>query len=841
LPIRLRLSGETARDIDVPVRLYGPGDVTGLDPREVVRTEPASLSTDFEPNYFPLIEFDHPDLPWMFSPKVPDAAGRVHPWICLVTVRQDACSLDPGAPLPVLRCPRSELPNPDEAWAWAHAQVARSEANTGLDELLRSDPARSVSRLLSPRRLDAQTSYYACLVPVYEIGRKAGLDEQISAEDERALRYAWAADAPPATPIELPVYYHWEFRTGEREDFEALSARLQPYRPPEILDRPFDALGLRPMDISNPGWTLPDLLPPGAPGTVLGLEGALRAPETASTDWPAAARATAFQNRLRRLLNAPADQASPQGVEAPIVSPPIYGQWYPRATRVPDVNGQPRWLAELNLDPRYRVAAGMGAAVVRFEQEPLMAAAWEQLAAHERDEWARKRQELSQEVGEALRERHFAPLDTESLARMVAPIELASEQPRATTTGSADGDGPGVRSFEARTVRPDTARADPALSVAFRRLARHVRGAADTGEAAAQTRPAGARALQTPDPRREVVLAALGAPTPPLPEAVAAPETRGSAAAAGGPQDEVPFRFAPRFTTPMYEALRDYFAEALLPGMERIPPNTIALLETNQKFVEAFLVGLNHEMSRELLWREYPVDRQGTFFRHFWDTRGLATAPGGAPPDDTGDIAPVREWAPASRLGENTAGAAVDPEGQMVLLVRGDLLRRYPRAVIYAVRAQWAADGSGRREPLPGAENEKHPLFRATRSPDITLLGFGLSEQEVRGGDEPGSGPAGWFFVAQEQPTELRFGLDEGTSYGQEAPSSWGDLTWGHFAPNKEALQRLVYIPLIGALRDTRTNRAVPWAANGAHMAHILQQKPFGMYVHARAWLRKCN
>jgi len=849
LPIRLRVAGATTHDVDTPALLYGPGDVTGLDPHEVVRTEPVSMTTDFEPNYFPLIEFDHPDLPWMFSSNSPNTAGRLHPWICLATVRQDACSLDPGVPLPVLTCPRSELPNPAEAWAWAHAQVAHSETERDLNKLLSSDPARSVSRLLSPRRLDAQTSYYACLVPVYEIGRKAGLGEPVTPEDERALRYAWAPDAPGEGSTRLPVYYHWEFRTGEREDFEALVTRLQPNSLP-------DTLGLRPMDIREPGWTLPTL-PPGTPGTAIGLEGALRTLKMTSTPWPDEAR-TPFQQRLRRILNMPADQASPEGTEAPIVTPPIYGQWYPNAARVPEDDGQPRWLADLNLDPRDRVAAGMGAAVVRFEQEPLMAAAWEQLAADGRDEEAQRRKELSHEVDEALCERHFAPLDTERLTQVTAPIQPTLKALGMATTsengeGGVDGNGAGAIVAEASTRQPSATPIDPTLSVAFRRQARHVHDSSvDTGDAAVahpsgeattvelMAREEGAPAPELPirDHQAEALLAALGPATPTLPGTVAALEATGSpTAAASEPQEEAPIRFAPRFTTPMYEALRDYFPEALLPGMEQIPPNTIALMETNPRFIESFLVGLNHEMSRELLWREYPVNRQGTFFRHFWDTRGRTSTTGGTPPESAGDIRPILDWDPSSRLGENTTGDAGEAEGRIVLLVRGDLLRRYPRALIYAARAKWAEDGSGRREPLTGPENEEYPLFRATRTPDITLLGFGLTELEVRGEEDQASGLAGWFFVIQEQPTELRFGLDEALRYGEEAPESWSDLTWGHFAPSEEALKRLVYIPLTGALRDTRPRRTVPWGANGAHMAYITQQKPFRINIHARAWV----
>ena len=36
------------------------------------------------------------------------------------------------------------------------------------------------------------------------------------------------------------------------------------------------------------------------------------------------------------------------------------------------------------------------------------------------------------------------------------------------------------------------------------------------------------------------------------------------------------------------------------------------------RFVEAFMVGLNHEMNHELVWRTYPTDQRGTPFRRFF-------------------------------------------------------------------------------------------------------------------------------------------------------------------------------------------------------------------------------
>jgi hypothetical protein len=288
-------------------------------------------------------------------------------------------------------------------------------------------------------------------------------------------------------------------------------------------------------------------------------------------------------------------------------------------------------------------------------------------------------------------------------------------------------------------------------------------------------------------------------------------------------------QFAPEFPQPMYEPLRDYFNDSLLPGLEHVPENTITLLETNPRFIEAFMVGLNHEMARELLWRGFPTDQRGTYFRQFWDTRGRVPVPKPEEREQLKDIAPITSWPGDSRLGENSGGGSA--EGQMVLLLRGDLLRRYPRAIIYACEAVWSADGT-RREL--GSE-ERYPLFRATRAPDITMLGFPLTEQQVRGADSKAQGHAGWFFVLQEQPTEPRFGLDVATTFGG-VPDHWSGLSWGHLAPDENALRQITYVSIDGLLQGKVLDN-VPWGRNSAHMAFITRQRPFRVAIHARTWL----
>src|SRR5689334_7553096 len=81
------LQVNSAPGASVTVRLFGPGDVTGIDQRQVVRSDPAPGARSSEPNQFPLIEFDRPSLPWLFTPESANAQARLRPWLCLVTVR----------------------------------------------------------------------------------------------------------------------------------------------------------------------------------------------------------------------------------------------------------------------------------------------------------------------------------------------------------------------------------------------------------------------------------------------------------------------------------------------------------------------------------------------------------------------------------------------------------------------------------------------------------------------------------------------------------------------------------------------------------------------------------
>ena len=461
LAVALTVNGSQA--VPMTVQLRGPADVLGLDVRQVVRMDPPPGSQSFEPNYFPCVEFDRPDYPWLFTPARADPDGRLRPWLCLVVVReQDGVSIQPAGtgPLPVLQIaaparPGDELPDLGESWAWAHAQAAAPDTSkVSVSAALDGRPELSLSRLLCPRRLEANTSYVACVVPAFELGRKAGLglamsDSEINAAT--ALTPAWSMKPSPPAQVTLPIYHQWRFRTGPGGDFESLVRQLQAQpAPPE--------LGRRPIDISHPGFSVPGGI---ANGTALEIEGALKpmnAPD-ATPAWPAGTQGS-FQTALAAIVNAPGQSATADPHADPLLAPTLYGRWYAaRSTLKP---GDARWLDVLNLDPRYRATAAFGTRVIQQQQEALMASAWQQAADLQRANQRLRQLQMSLAVGTSLHTRHLSRLGDDAILRVAAP---AFGRVRTTTAGDSV-----ARTVVARIA--ETALPVQAASAAMRRIGR---------------------------------------------------------------------------------------------------------------------------------------------------------------------------------------------------------------------------------------------------------------------------------------------------------------------------------------------------------------------------------
>jgi len=412
---RLEVGVNVSRRAGAPVavtrsiEVTGPGEVVGIDRRQIIRTDPKPNATDFEPNFLAIVEFDHPAFTWLFTPAAANAQDRLRPWLVLIVIEdRDGVTLTAreGLPLPVLTIgasarPSRQLPDLAESWAWAHGQVVLTGAET-LEDVLREDPRRTASRLICPRRLDPRTNYIACVVPAFESGRLTGLGQPLQAADQASLRPAWVSGSDAA--IDLPVYYWWRFSTGVGGDFESLARALRARPiPPEV--------GRHDMFVGAAGEPLPALAP-DAEGAIVALRGALVPPNQPASPWPRATRAT-VESGLRRVLNLPAQRLGTGGTPAagPAVAPPLYARWLAAQPIVPSQAAGPLWMRTLNLDPRHRAVAGLATRVVQHEQERLMDQAWAQVGDLERANLELRWAQVAVEVRGSLLRRHVAPLE----------------------------------------------------------------------------------------------------------------------------------------------------------------------------------------------------------------------------------------------------------------------------------------------------------------------------------------------------------------------------------------------------------------------------------------------
>jgi hypothetical protein len=313
-------------------------------------------------------------------------------------------------------------------------------------------------------------------------------------------------------------------------------------------------------------------------------------------------------------------------------------------------------------------------------------------------------------------------------------------------------------------------------------------------------------------------------------------QTTTRVSAPSGAEALAPLRFTPTFPHPMYEPLRDTFRDMLLPGMDKIPDNSVVLLGTDPAFIEAYMVGLNDEMSRELLWREFPSDLRSTFFRQFWDVRSqLHPDASEADRERLRDIPPIAEW--TAPLGSN-----LRPErgrDLVMLLIKGDLLVRFPTAVIFAAKARWPVDGAGKQTAPAAVDDSQAPTFPSLTVepvPGVRLLGFDIPGGSAAAvGDAAPPGDPGWFIVIQEHPTEPRFGLNASRL---DPLTTWRKLAWSDVAVRGEwsYIEASEVTPTLAGT-PSAPDRSAAWGRTGADMAYITLQKAYRLEVHAGRWL----
>jgi hypothetical protein len=936
LSVNAQLNGNTntVKPAAMQVEVLDARDVTGIDPQRIIRTEPLDGTMNFEPNYLCAVEFSVPDLPWMYSPAGPTGSenssaktcpsgDRLVPWLALIVLRQN--EFTPPTP-PVVNVIQvqtlSALQDLSDSWNWAHVQISGDKSLT--DNLGNHDTSPNViARLICQRRLDPQTSYSAFLVPAFQAGVLKAMGQDSSKANPTDP--AWTHDdTKTKVPLSLPVFpmfvrhasdgtnvykYSLDFQTSDEGDFESLVRRLNP-----VQTLP-DTVGKRWMDVSVPGLGVPSAGPP------LGLEGSLSVVGAKSTPWNPPGK-DAFQSQVQSWINQTTpptvDLSNPQTPD-PLIVPPIYGRW-PAAAASVDRNAS-GWLNELNLDPRYRAAAGLGTQVVQKDRTKLLASAWQQVEGIIKANQAIKQAQLARASLQQLYKNKIAPASTDTLLTLTSPVHARILESAKTVRAHFRGSRVPERTLSAifrrvtrprRRLTPAPAKATPLLQrinsgkikivpepkppqgmvsidhvsdqrehslerrlieiLAAVELARRrshgitrrffmllllgvtavgigagIAGVAVWDEiedlfegkgASKRLRKSGFTPKEIASiPRRPNFV--LTTPGTPLPHGTAGGPDSAPARAfrtatsqlftafQAHPKDPQPppslnlgslhktvvarinptatvqqrmkglitfarlnwqprdllaspILAAPEFLQPMYFPLEQLSPSYLLPGAEAVPRDSVSLVVQNHKFIESYMAGVNDEMTRQLIWEDYPTfNQQATYFRQFWDVSAYVPQ-NGDPTDSTQlknyllDIPPIQNW------GDTPLGSNVGPKNAgspgVVLLVRGELFRRYPNTIVYAVKATRNSDGT------PGYDDSVHcyPTFRGTLPTDITFLGFNLTTQDACNGSP--NYPLGVYFVFQQPPSEPRFGLEPVETSGNT--TKWSELGWPNFATN---------------------------------------------------------
>ena len=707
-------------------QLIGPGDIKSISEDAILKVSPLAFSRDMESNYLPFIEFYEEDLPWRYTPASPTAnvsdtnKTKLRPWLALVVLEDD----NDGDGIPdefLFKTPQDGLPyievtasitdvfHPhDEHWAWAHVQynpdseVLTGTTNEQLINQIITDPDRALSRIICPRRLEENKNYRAFLIPAFETGRLTGLGKPIT--NVLAQQASWGVGSTVEVN-RFPVYKEWSFTTSTTSDFETLAKKLKP--------EPFDGDGGRNLAIEDSGYGVTHL-----GDTVLGtvnknvkLEGALKPTDVGDNNWPAtdgnATNDEQYIKSLSDVLNLneslnPVDPALSSAsptlstnpfsaspiLDDPIISPPIYGQWHFLGSNLPDEmpSGADtnKWFSQINLNPAWRAAAGLGTKVIRENQESFMERAWQQVGEINKANEVIRLAELVKWTNKRISEKRIDSLPVDRFMKMHSSLmkkvksdsgkslygELKDSQlPEAVmdngfrkmtrsrgkiakiASKSANLGSPvllteymistfegvnGVTAANATTAATNFSQVNtalpptnsPDLMALNTSLLSNVEPVADKFDLDDISNGARIKIQKRTDNfyqnSRTDGFSITGNLSVLDRKIVSKINVYDIATSVWSPvENRKPIMAYPKFDDIIGDYIKNIDTEYILPEISRVENNSVTLMETNPKFLESLFLGLNHEMSRELLWREFPTDQRGTYFRQFWDKKDV--------------------------------------------------------------------------------------------------------------------------------------------------------------------------------------------------------------------------
>ena len=179
----------------------------------------------------PVVEFDRPDFPWLFSPAKADAQGRLRPWLVPGRVaRSRAWSCGPPAARRCRCSTSSRRPGPATSCpTWPSRISGRTRRSTGvgagreLEHGSIADPA--TQRVAAAvRRAGSSRHRVPRLRGSGVRGRPRGRPGRADRRRRRAAAGVAVGRATRRADVELPVYYSWEFRTGRRRRLRGAGA-----------------------------------------------------------------------------------------------------------------------------------------------------------------------------------------------------------------------------------------------------------------------------------------------------------------------------------------------------------------------------------------------------------------------------------------------------------------------------------------------------------------------------------------------------------------------------------------------------------------------------------------
>lgn len=211
--------------------------------------------------------------------------------------------------------------------------------------------------------------------------------------------------------------------------------------------------------------------------------------------------------------------------------------------------------------------------------------------------------------------------------------------------------------------------------------------------------------------------------------------------------DKYPVMVHPDYLDPTFFYLRELSVDYVLPAAGDLAKNSISFFYSNPVFEESFLMGMNTEMGRELMWREYPTDQRGSYFRKFWDQPNLPTKKD----LEIGyyDVKNIDTW--KSRLGSNHKD---NKKPMLVFVIKGNLMQTFPDTEVYLQK---------KVNDVPKGIIKKADMT-SWLTPDTYLVGFSNIKKEEL---------IEYFLAFRQQPLSLQFSEEAKNTYGVVKPQCY--------------------------------------------------------------------